>query len=54
MLVVNYVVQATVDETWWDFGEPEDPVTVQHGVNSGGAMLSAAHLCARQRRRLWQ
>ena len=34
VLVVNYVVQATVDETWWDFGEPEDPVTVQHGVNS--------------------
>ena len=28
VLVVNYVVQATVDETWWDFGEPEDPVTV--------------------------
>ena len=33
VLVVNYVVQATVDETWWDFGEPEDPVTVQQGVN---------------------
>jgi hypothetical protein len=32
-LVVNYVVQATVDETWWDFGEPDDPVTVQQGVN---------------------
>jgi hypothetical protein len=33
VLVVNYVVQATVDETWWDFGEPEDPVTVEQGVN---------------------
>jgi hypothetical protein len=33
VLVVNYVVQATVDETWWDFGEPENPVTVQQGVN---------------------
>ncbi len=31
VLVVNYVVQATVDETWWDFGEPENPVTVQQG-----------------------
>src|ERR1039457_1252775 len=33
VLVVNYIVQATVDETWWDFGEPEDPVTVPQGVN---------------------
>src|SRR5580700_521613 len=42
VLVVNYVVQATVDETWWDFGEPEDPVTVQRGVNPA-ASCSVQH-----------
>jgi len=42
VLVVNYVVQATVDETWWDFGEPEDPVMVQQGVNPA-ALCSVQH-----------
>ena len=45
VLVVNYVVQATVDETWWDFGEPEDPVTVQQGVNPA-APCSVQHTYA--------
>jgi hypothetical protein len=45
VLVVNYVVQATVDEAWWDFGEPENPVMVQHGVNPA-APCSAQHTYA--------
>ena len=45
VLVVNYVVQATVDEIWWDFGEPENPVTVQYGVNPS-APCSVQHTYA--------
>lgn len=37
VLVVNYVVEATVDETWWDFGEPENPVAVAPGDVGPGA-----------------
>jgi len=37
VLVVNYVVQATVNEIWWDFTEPENPVTVQYGTNPAAA-----------------
>jgi hypothetical protein len=33
VLVVNYVVSAVVDQVWWDFGEPENPTTVQQGVD---------------------
>jgi hypothetical protein len=33
VLVVNYVVEATTDEVWWDFGEPENPTTQQFGVD---------------------
>ncbi|MGH7748166.1 MAG: hypothetical protein ACREQ5_25910, partial [Candidatus Dormibacteria bacterium] len=33
VLVVNYVVQATTDEVWWDFAEPENPTTQQSGVD---------------------
>lgn len=45
VLVVNYVVQATVDETWWDFAEPENPVTVQYGAAPSGT-CSAQHTYA--------
>src|ERR1700680_4254203 len=45
VLVVNYVVAATVDETWWDFGEPENPVTIQYGVNPA-APCSVQHTYA--------
>ncbi len=37
VLVVNYVVRATVDQTWWDFGEPENPTAVQDGAPSPSA-----------------
>ena len=37
VLVVNYVVQATVDETWWDFAEPENPTAVTPGDVGSGA-----------------
>lgn len=45
VLVVNYVVQATVDQVWWDFGEPENPVTVQQGTNPA-AQCSVQHTYA--------
>jgi len=45
VLVVNYVVQATVDGVWWDFAEPENPVTVQYGVNPA-APCSVQHTYA--------
>lgn len=45
VLVVNYVVQATVDQVWWDFAEPENPVTVQYGTNPA-APCSVQHTYA--------
>jgi hypothetical protein len=37
VLVVNYIVEATVDETWWDFGERENATAITVGDSGGGA-----------------
>ena len=37
VLVINYVVAAVVDEVWWDFGERENPTTVQQGIDPTAA-----------------
>jgi hypothetical protein len=45
VLVVNFVAQATIDQVWWDFAEPQNPVTVQQGTNPA-APCSVQHTYA--------
>jgi hypothetical protein len=49
VLVVNYVVEANIDEVWWDFAEPENPVTVEYGTDPStpcSAQHTYAHVSA--------